>query len=304
MAWAPDGREILVAGDGRFRVLNAESGDERCSSAIDQVTRILVAADGSRAVTVGRYSSSITSWDLSTCSRLGDIPGLPDGHFVLTPDAQRLVTLRMGLHDGAPQLTLATWNLEDGRMLTDIQMPTGPDLLTPGGVTPDGRRAILVQENQLHLHDVSTGARLSTITVPGTMHITPRAISDDGHTILLTRLRDRDPTASLGEALVGLLASPLEAWDLETGERRWIGPNLIVTEGEVLSADGRLLAGPFVGDGDDSLLVYDLPTGRKVAEVEYDGDAIPRVVAFSPDGRKLAVVTTAQQLHLYAVSVD
>jgi WD40 repeat protein len=208
----------------------------------------------------------------------------------------------MGLEGTDLHIALATWNVENGRQLNTHRIPVGVPVTVVGGLSPDRSRFLLVQADSLHIHDVETGERLRTVVIPETALISPRAWVDDGETLIFQRFVEegKDPKG-VGARMTNLLKRPLEAWGIKDVERRWTGPSFLLTEGEVSSPSGRLLAGPFVSD---TLTLWNLPDQRELANVNYPGGAMPRIVAFSPDERLLAVTTSAGQLYVYAIEVD
>ncbi len=303
MVWLPDGDHLVVVADGELQVIDAISGDARCRTPATGVKALQVSSDGGRLMAQLAGSEGLQTWALPGCVPLARIPLVAIGHFAFSPDGATVSGMRMDLVDGHPSVELATWATADGRRQTVQRLPVGVPVRTPGALSPDGAQALLVQDSELLIHDVRTGALVREVPVQAAVAPSVKAWLQDGRTLLLAGVATPDlPTGdgSMGAALIGLLQQPLVAYDLDRDDIAWTGPPLLITDGETLSGDGELLIGRFAAQ---TLRLHDLREQSVVAQVDYPGGALPRRAAFSRDRSRVAVTTSSGELHVYGIAL-
>ena len=327
VAFGPDGRTVAaVSFDGRVRVWDMATGRTRSTHdsraegdavvfSPDGRTYAAVRSDGSvrlREVADGVVRRTIkdgpSRWDQPAFS--------PDGRTLAVPGPQDTVrlwdtvsgaaraTVTAG-HRGRGAMTVALG--PDGRTLVTsgnldpavrVHRPTGdqPRTTLRGGAgssvadiafSPDGHTVATMGHDpsareSVELWDAGTGGREAALA-PGT-DLTSRV---EGMPIAVSRPRDVG-FAPTGRALAARTGRKgvIEVRDVATGRlrqsRAWGG-----VEEVVLSPDGTRLA--LVG-GAGSVRIWHLATGAVDTVRTGDGNPV-RTVAFSPDGRTLAVVT-------------
>lgn len=149
-------------------------------------------------------------------------------------------------------------------------------------LSPDGRQFAAVLTGTMNptvaVWSVATGQELRKIEV------NPSPIFVD---ILLFVAPERLVTAK--QTVKGRL---FQIWDVTTGEavREILGPQLFERDSAAASADGKL----FAVFSDKSVLVYDLATGEKAAQLDTGNQPFSvmhcRGLGFAPDGSELAGV--------------
>ncbi len=259
LAFAGDGRTLLLAGDGRLRVRDWPSGKlrRRIDLAGRTVLDLLPGPDGRSAHVLLEYERTLRRFDLdsgaeTTPTRAGHRGIISE--FALAPQG-KLVSAG---YDGSVQV----WDLKRGRAVLSFRPKNGCIFMA---VSDDGKLVAAVDwdRTEVAVHECDTGRLVRTIEVG--KHIRYLAFAPRGR-LLLT-----------GEQIP---ASVFRVWDADTGRlvRRIEGQ---VYARPAFSPDGKLLAAL----GEAKLRVIDFARGRERFSLPVAGRY---GLAFSADGRTLA----------------
>jgi RNA polymerase sigma factor (sigma-70 family) len=314
LAFAPDGKRLAASlGGPMIRQFDAATGKEISGPAGGHrapVAPLGLSADGKSLRTYGR-GDPVRVWDLATGKETRPLP-LPGnatcvafsaggGRFASA--AGRTITL----HDAA------------GREVRKVE--SGPSPVAALALSPDG--AVLAARGALNprvkLWDAATGKELATL---GQAEDAPRgagfAFSETSGVLPEDLVFSPD-----GRYLVGAGSKrQLCLWDVGTGEPVWeVAPAAgQAVERFAFSPNGRCLAAL---NGDGTVTLYEAATGAKRGRLgEPDQKAggggltvsfagmsfllaerrdVPVCLAFSPDGRYLAVAQRAPDIRLWDV---
>ena len=170
-------------------------------------------------------------------------------------------------------------------------------------VSPNGR-LVALQEGfsapiTLHIVDVESGEIKTQITSPDIHKISTLAFTNSQHLLIITtlsseRTRDKTRRCLIFDATTGMEASRFER------ELHFVG-----NEEFSLSPDGRYLL--MSGKG-KSIEVVEVATGEQVCAIDLASEGIEfgqiHSVAFSPDGRKIAVLEQRPLVALRLYVID
>jgi len=280
--WAPDGKQLATASrDGTVRLWDAATGQETGTLVghIGPVRAVAYSPDGRRLASAGQ---SIKVWNIASGEELFTLRGHNRDitSLAFRADNQRLAS---GSEDG----TARVWLCQEGpeaRSLRGPKMGAAPSSLL--AFSPDSRLVLTAEaNNSLRLRDVVTGNEIQCLEGPDAA-VTDAVFSPDGRWVV-----SRDESANV------------YLWDVESGEILWTKEEL----GRLpqLSPDGRLLA---------------LAVHRRVQGVRYqdihllnplDGTLVRSIgsqvetascLAFSPDGRRLAVGGDGSRVEIFDVA--
>ena len=257
VAFNPSGAVLASAGDdGTVRTWDVASGQQRQELVGHDaaVTDVTFSPDGNRLAT-GGADGTARVWDWSIPRVVAEAAGSTGAITSLAfhPDAR---TLLVATANGAP----AEWDIS-------IEAPPG------------------------HVEDVAAvdfspeGDRVATASFDGTA-----AIWDLGGKQLVQIAAHREGVSSVvfgpgGRVATASFDGTARLWDATTGRALQVfaaGPDAIVDV--ALAGDGTRLA--TVGD-DGSARIWDTATGAELRRLA--GDGLPRGIAFSPEGQRVAV---------------
>jgi WD40 repeat protein len=291
LAWSPGGERIAsAAGDATIRIWsvtqNTDAGLTLYAEAPAQITQVATSYDG-RWVAGGAADGSIRIWEAASASLLRTIRSS------FASEVASLAWSRAGMLAAA----------HEGHGIT----------LVPADATAPVREIAIDTDADTHIAFVEED---KTIALP--QHSDKRIILIDAAKTETRRYLD--PVGSI-QMPWGLAADPagktlfasytdsnddIHAWDLATGKAAKFDyalaqPRNSSASGSLaVTRDGRWLA---VSGGDSYVRLYDVARRTTGLALEMDGNE-SRVVAFSPDGTRLAAVGGDNRLYIWTLHDD
>lgn len=260
-----------------------------------EVRNLTLSPDGTRGITGGTH---MLLFDLVAGEQLFAFPGALGGGVstihVTSPDSSRVATLtfsRTAKPGGG-----AVWDLGTRRKVIDLElpksMPFGGD--PAGTFSPSGERLITVTSNRetskqpekmvVTAWDVKTGAKLSSVELPGATGRPALTAADEKAALTIVRtVRGKDVSLRLAvvDYATGKLGAELDAVPRDPAGAAY-GP-IVFNPQRTLFAVG----GPFGKEGEPAVSVYEWHSGKLLHT--FVGHTLGvSSLAFSPDGKTLA----------------
>ncbi len=337
VAYHPDGKRLAVlnvrnavtmwdADTGKpgpeFRGLTGTAGEIRPSFAITDDGVMLFSPDGSRLVTAANQDHSASVWDTESSRELFLLTGhralvtgatfRPDGRQIATGDGNGVIKL-WDAGTGRPEASIRG---HDRRILGLIFDPAGKSLasasegvvklwdgdqiiqphqraaasgrVTLSAYSPDGRWIATARgDGSIKVDDADTGTNAFTINGVNVVVIGASgglAFRPDGKFLAVN--------GSDKKVHVWDTEARLETLSFGDRDRRIYGLRY--------SPDGQRIA--TLGPPPDGVKIWDGGTGRLTTSIGIDSGVASRAVAFSPDGRRIAVASYGTAGRVYDIA--
>jgi WD40 repeat protein len=237
---------------------------------------------------------SLRQWDATTGKELRVTQRQMGGEVhwsIFSPDGKRLATVT---HEG----TLRLWDTHAGKELRDWKVPTRDTVIKYGdreekhsrqmlhepAFTPDGKTLVATDfdapkdgHKTIWRWDVDTGKDVS-LKVPWKSSFMKCVPSPDNRTLLVADQGGGEPRMILLDGAGGRETRQIR-------DARGVGPKF------AFSPDGRTLAAlkPVLQTKNSTVILWEVETGYERGRLEDNNMGYPAALAFSPDGRYLAV---------------
>ncbi|MEU7556270.1 trypsin-like peptidase domain-containing protein [Streptomyces sp. NPDC044571] len=310
-----DGRFVATGSlDHSVRVWDAATGKQHAGPLRQpgEVHSLAFDSDNRKLVTSNNTDTGVRVWDLDTGKERNSPPrGYLDDiteSVALSPDDRALAT---GLQGGT-----AVLSDEFGRTLAVL--PGHTDTVWSVAFSPDGHTLATGSDATVRLWDVADGQNRATLS-EHTDKVWRVAFSPSGRTLAtgsldgtvrlwdVTKHTSQAPLKASGAVravaftpdgrtlATGSMDGKAELWDVRTRTRKIvISANTGPVEAVAVSKDGRIVTG-----GGNRVRQWDAATGKEIRAPLKIASTAVIAVAYSPDGKKLAVTDTDNSAHLY-----
>jgi RNA polymerase sigma factor (sigma-70 family) len=291
LAFSPDSNLVAAkAGDLLIRIWETETGREihRLGEGINNagfmqpsLMRSFDFSPDSKFLVASGFHS-LRMWDLGTGK---EVP-LRSGHrgavigFAVAPDGKTLVA-RGG--DRAVR-----WDAVTGKELGGFPLALGTYSMA---FTADSRTAAFSIGDRIHVVDVGTGKELRRLPGPGGKCAVALAFSPNGKVLASRGWSEIQLFDALQGTLLKQIALP--AYQFADPRKGIAGDNVNVMT-LAFSPDGQTLAGPVR----DTLRFWDVTTAKEIGKSALP-QAVTGMMAYSPDGRVLALENADQTISLW-----
>jgi RNA polymerase sigma factor (sigma-70 family) len=323
--FSPDGKCLVTAsGDGIVRVWDPASGKElRRWDTVGWAGAFAISPNGKTLASLGT-GHTVRLWDPATGKELREHPGHYQGFnfLALSRDGKALAS-------GGWDCDVRLWDTATGRPVRRVG--TGDDLKRPLCFSRDGRLLTTISEdNRVQVWDVATGKELRQFNAPLEGHTRHHVVSPDGMTCA-SDSEERHGQVTKAKIVLWSMDTGKKLNEL-TADDGWIGALAFADNGRTLYSWGwekkvriwdvataklqrefsaglrQCYTGKFSPDGkwfvcksrQEGIMLYNLALGGERYRFKITGmdHADYPGLAFSPDGRTLAVGDVAGTIHL------
>ena len=285
---SPDGNVLAAARFDRIQLFDARTGKtlKRYAGHDAPVQRVAASRDGNRFASAGQ-DHTIRYWDAKTGDLLSQRhvqDGISDVSF--SNKLTRIAVLHGVLNNKRRRITV--WDEASDKPLFDLAVPDGDRRVAISAV---GKMLATWGEDDLRVWNVADGTLLSKIaTTEGPGGIDGFALSDDGRYVAARAISDS-----------------IRVWDTRTGKltREFQpSPNRFAPDAKsfggqfAIAPDGRTLA-TCLGD---TIVIYEIMTGKRVAEFPRQTTGYAAEMAFSANGKLIASSARDGSIRLFSVT--
>lgn len=289
IAWSPDGSRIVTSGqDGQVLIWDAINGQFRRSLGKPEgvITAAVWSPTGDR-VAAALKESGVVIWAVESGVEMTRIPVSASyvWDIAWAPDDERLATAD---ESGAIQV----WNVATSKNLFTLRGHEGRAVSVAW--SEDGRHLLSgAKDSTAYIWKATPGTEAVTLAEP-TNQIGGADWTSDGRRLL---------TAGGTWFELGLLDGFVREWEASSGrEVRTFAPAQDALYQVAIAPDGRRFftrQDPGI-DGKDLVFVWDFTTGAIINQFAVvDRPAFVRDAAWSPDGSRIAVVTSSGLARVY-----
>jgi WD40 repeat protein len=283
VAFSPDGKTVVSGSeDHTLRLWDVVTGRElrAFNGHTSHVTSVEFSFDGKRLVS-GSWDRTLKLWDVAT----GQVVRTFTGHsesvssVALSSDGQTLAS-------GSEDNTLMLWDVESGRKLRALSGHV--QALTSVSFSPDGKTLASGSEDKtVKLWDVVSGRELRSL-MGHTEAVISVEFSPDGKTLV-----------SGGDDLTMVIWAAASGRKLRTIEGEFLEESYMSLGLFAFSRDGNTL----ISAGGSRMALWDVASGRAIRTIS-GSRAHVRSVAFSPDGKTLALGSRDRTVKFWSVVGD
>ncbi len=273
LAFSPDGRWLAVT-DHNIHLWQVSNREFETTLSINEhnILQGLAFHPNSKQLAVATEDGEVEIWDVESRQKLRSLE--PDDYGALqlaySPDGEKLAV--------ATWRGIQVWNVETGVLLQEFDSNAGRgyDEQLQAAFSADGRQLFRIGSSSRWGWELATGETLYSLQANEAYY---------SHS-----------TLSANQGLLSGRYSPLQFFDLVTGQDLYSFANSQEGDIAVLSPDGRLVA----WDMGRSIDLLDAASGSTLLSVEDSPYA--SLLSFSPDSQILAASTYDGVVHLWDVS--
>jgi WD40 repeat protein len=272
VAFAPDGRRALSAGDDRTMILwdlDTRSAVRQFVGHAGGVMQVVFTPDGKNAVSAG-WDGTVRVWEVETGRELRRLQGdFPHAKCVaVSYDGKRILS-------GSDDNAIHAWELESGLHLRKLEGHF--DQVSSVAFSMGGRVVLSGSDDgTVRLWDLETAREVRRFQGHSDS-VTSVVFAPDGRTVITA---SSDATIRFWDATSGKELRRLE------GHVNWVNSIAVSPEGRFLvsGSGGEIVEGKFSDGRDKSVRLWDVPTGKEIARYDRH-EASVTSVAFSPKSR-------------------